>query len=119
MLKPALTPSRVAFTARSAARFLRAANRAGLISGEGGPKAMLALAPNLARYHFTTAREVEQGAAAVPERTALIDDDGLLSYRQLRDQSRTLGRWLLQVLSLIHISEPTRLRQLSRMPSSA
>ncbi|OHF36983.1 AMP-binding protein [Corynebacterium sp. HMSC074A01] len=97
MHKPALTPSRVAFTARSTVRFLRAANRAGLISGEGGPKAMLALAPNLARYHFTTAREVEQGAAAVPERTALIDDDGLLSYRQLRDQSRTLGRWLLQV----------------------
>ena len=97
MHKPALTPSRVAFTARSTVRFLRAAHRAGLISGEGGPKAMLALVPNLARYHFTTAREVEQGAAAVPERTALIDDDGLLSYRQLRDQSRTLGRWLLQV----------------------
>lgn len=97
MLKPALTPSRVAFTARSTVRFLRAANRAGLISGEGGPKAMLTLAPNLARYHFTTAREVEQGAVAVPERTALIDDDGLLSYRQLRDHSRTLARWLLQI----------------------
>ena len=29
------------------------------------------------------------------------------------------GGWVTMLLSLIHISEPTRLRQLSRMPSSA
>lgn len=97
MSLPALSPARAAFTARSAARFVRAAHRAGLISGEGGPKAIAALVPTLARYRFTTAREVEQGAAAVPERTALIDDDGILSYRQLRDHSHTLGRWMLDV----------------------
>ena len=98
MPHPALSPvGRAAFTARSAVRFLRAATRAGFISAEGGPKALLTLAPALARYRFTTAREVEQGAAAVPERTALIDDDGLLTYRQLRDHSRTLGRWMLDV----------------------
>jgi len=72
-----------------------AITRAGIISTEGGPKAALALAPNLARYRFTTAREIEQGAAASPERTALIDDDGVLSYRQLRAQSRSLGKWLV------------------------
>ena len=59
--------------------------------------AALALAPNLARYWFTTAREVEQGAAAVPDRIALIDDTGVLTYRQLRDDSRTLAAWLLDM----------------------
>ena len=45
----------------------------------------------------------------------------------IRDLSFELGSVLLEgwpafaarALSLIHISEPTRLRQLSRMPSSA
>ncbi|AQQ14190.1 Long-chain-fatty-acid--CoA ligase [Corynebacterium glaucum] len=83
------------FLLRSFARFVPAITRAGIISTEGGPKAALALAPNLARYRFTTAREIEQGAAASPERTALIDDDGVLSYRQLRAQSRSLGKWLV------------------------
>ncbi|WP_301925647.1 AMP-binding protein [Corynebacterium glaucum] len=83
------------FLLRSFARFVPAVTRAGIISTEGGPKAALALAPNLVRYRFTTAREIEQGAAASPDRTALIDDDGVLSYRQLRTQSRTLGKWLV------------------------
>ena len=68
-----------------------------MVSAEGGPRAALALAPNLARYWFTTAREVEQGAAAVPDRIALIDDTGVLTYRQLRDDSRRLAQWLLTV----------------------
>ena len=54
-----------------------AVTRAGIVSAEGGPRAALALAPNLARYWFTTAREVEQGAAAAPDRIALIDDTGV------------------------------------------
>lgn len=83
------------FLLRSFARFVPAVTRAGIVSTEGGPKAALAVLPYLARYRFTTAREIEQGAAASPDRTALIDDDGVLSYRQLRKQSRTLGKWLI------------------------
>ena len=83
------------FLLKSFARFVPAVTRAGFVSAEGGPRAALALAPNLARYWFTTAREVEQGAAAAPERIALIDDTGVLTYRQLRDDSRSLAKWLL------------------------
>ena len=83
------------FLLKSFARFVPAVTRAGIVSAEGGPRAALALAPNLARYWFTTAREVEQGAAAAPDRIALIDDTGVLTYRQLRDDSRTLAKWLL------------------------
>ena len=83
------------FLLKSFARFVPAVTRAGFVSAEGGPRAALALAPNLARYWFTTAREVEQGAAAAPDRIALIDDTGVLTYRQLRDDSRTLAKWLL------------------------
>ena len=85
------------FLMRSFARFARAVTRSGMVSGEGGPRAALAVAPSLARYWFTTAREVEQGAAAVPDRIALIDDTGVLTYRQLRDDSRRLAQWLLTV----------------------
>ena len=67
-----------------------------MVSAEGGPRAALALAPNLARYWFTTAREIEQGAAAVPDRLALIDDTGTLTYRQLRHDARKVAKWLLQ-----------------------
>ena len=83
------------FLLKSFARFVPAVTRAGIVSAEGGPRAALALAPNLARYWFTTAREVEQGAAAAPDRIALIDDTGVLTYRQLRDDSRSLAKWLL------------------------
>lgn len=83
------------FLLKSFARFVPAVTRAGFVSAEGGPRAALALAPNLARYWFTTAREVEQGAAAAPERIALIDDTGVLTYRQLRDDSHSLAKWLL------------------------
>ena len=85
------------FLLKSFARFVPAVTRAGFVSAEGGPRAALALAPNLARYWFTTAREVEQGAAAAPDRIALIDDTGVTTYRQLRDDSRTLAKWLLSV----------------------
>ena len=83
------------FLLKSFARFVPAVTRAGIISAEGGPRAALALIPNLARYWFTTAREIEQGAAAVPDRLALIDDTGALTYRQLREDSRTVAKWLL------------------------
>ena len=85
------------FVLKSFARFVPAVTRAGLVSAEGGPKAAAQLLPNLARYWFTTAREVEQGAVVVPDRIALIDDTGVLTYRQLRDDARRLAQWLLTV----------------------
>lgn len=88
---------RPAFLLHSFVRFLPAVTRAGLVSTEGGPRAAAQLVPNLARYWFSTARELEQGAAATPDRTALIDDSGVLSYQQLRDQARTVASWLIQL----------------------
>ncbi len=83
------------FLARSFARFVPAVLRSGLVSLEGSPRAAAQLVPNLTRYWFTTAREIEQGAAAVPDRIALIDDDGALPYRQLRYDARALAKWLI------------------------
>ena len=86
--------SDVTFHAAALGRFIPSLFRAGLISPAGGPRAVALTAPVLARYRFTTAREVEQAYMTCPERLALIDDDGALTYRQLRDHSRTFARWL-------------------------
>ncbi|MDO4762175.1 MAG: AMP-binding protein [Corynebacterium sp.] len=79
--------------------------RSGLLSNEGGAKAGLMLLPVQARYRFSTAREVEQGYFACPERIALIDDDGQLTYRQLRTNSRTVASYLNQLKSRIGAEE--------------
>ncbi|UUA87471.1 AMP-binding protein [Corynebacterium pseudogenitalium] len=78
-------------------RFLRATHRAGMISLGNSQKAALGVIPNLLRFRFTTARAIEQGYLAAPERTALIDDAGLLTYRDLRTQARNVARWILTV----------------------
>lgn len=78
-------------------RFLRATHRAGMISLGNSPKATLGVIPNLLRFRFTTARAIEQGYLTAPERTALIDDAGLLTYRDLRTQARNVARWVLTV----------------------
>lgn len=67
-----------------------------IVSFEGGPSVFVRGFGDLPRWGITAAREVEQGARCCPERTALIDDSGLLTYRQLRDASRKLARWLLK-----------------------
>lgn len=89
--------SDVTFHAAALARFIPSLFRAGLISPAGGPRAVALTAPVLARYRFTTAREVEQAYMTCPERLALIDDDGALTYRQLREESQTFARWLLSL----------------------
>ncbi|WKD56737.1 Long-chain-fatty-acid--CoA ligase [Corynebacterium capitovis DSM 44611] len=95
---PTASPlQRVAFTATSTVKFVSAALRAGILTPEGGHKSMTGLLPVLARYRFTTAREVEQANNTVPERNALIDDDGVLTYGQLADRSKAVARWLLQL----------------------
>ena len=77
-----------AVTARALGEFLPAVLRSGILSLGGG----LGQAGALGRYWFTTAREVEQGNLSTPHRIALIDDDGELTYRQLRENSRSLAR---------------------------
>ena len=89
--------SDIIFHAAALARFIPSLFRAGLISPAGGPRAVALTAPVLARYRFTTAREVEQAYMTCPERLALIDDDGALTYRQLREESQTFARWLLSL----------------------
>lgn len=85
------------FLGKSFIRFARAINRAGILNSEGNLRAALIGVPNLARYRFTPARAIEQGAAIAPDHTALIDDNGTMSYHQLRQQSRRLAKWLLAV----------------------
>ena len=89
--------SDIAFHASALARFVPSLFKAGLISPQGGVRALAATLPVLARYRFTTAREVEQAYLTCPERLALIDDDGALTYRHLREQSQTFARWLLSL----------------------
>lgn len=69
--------------------------RRGIVSFEGGPGVFIRGFGDLPRWGITAAREVEQGARCCPSRNALIDDDGVLSYQQLRDGCRKLARWLL------------------------
>ncbi|MDO5031888.1 AMP-binding protein [Corynebacterium sp.] len=86
--------SDLSFHAGALARFVPCLFRSGIISTEGGPRALAQTLPVLARYRFTTAREIEQGYLTRPERLALIDDDGALTYRQLRNQARAFAQYL-------------------------
>lgn len=70
--------------------------RRGIVGFEGGPGVFIRGFGDVPRWGITTAREVEQAARCCPHRNALIDDDGVMSYKQLRDGSRTLAQWLLK-----------------------
>ncbi|MDR7330839.1 AMP-binding protein [Corynebacterium guangdongense] len=101
-MPPALAD--VAFNAKAMAKFLPAVLKSGIVDPTAGVKSGLATLPILARYHFTLARELEQAYATCPDRIALIDDDGTLTYRQFRDQARTIARWLQSLgLEEIHM----------------
>ncbi len=76
--------------------FLPEMFRSGIISSEGGAKAALSTLPVLSRYRFSTAREIEQAYITCPNRTALIDDSGSLTYTELRNNSRILASYLRQ-----------------------
>lgn len=86
--------SELKFHAGAIGRFIPALVRSGIVTHEGGIKAAASTLPVLARYRFTTARELEQGYLTCPERLALIDDDGTLTYRQLRNQAQAFARFL-------------------------
>lgn len=96
--------ARMATTARALGQLVPSMARAGLLSAEGSTKALLSTVPVVVRYRFTTAREIEQAANAVPDRTALIDDDGELTFAQLRDHAQAVAKWLLSLeLDEIHL----------------
>lgn len=84
----------VVFQAKGVAALVPALIKSGIVGAHGG-KATAVLPANLARYRLTTARELEQGYATCPERIALIDDTGAMTYRQLRNDARTLAKHLL------------------------
>ncbi|GAB3074075.1 AMP-binding protein [Corynebacterium aquatimens] len=68
----------------------------GVVSLEGGPGVFLTGFQDLPRWGLSTAREVHQGARCCPHRNAIIDDDGVITYAQLRDNSRKLAQWLVK-----------------------
>ena len=86
-----------AATARALASFIPGVVRSGIVGLHGGPAAVASTPSVLARYWFTTAREVEQGHQTTPHRVALIDDDGELTYRQLRENSQSVARHLVSL----------------------
>ncbi|AKK07731.1 AMP-binding protein [Corynebacterium testudinoris] len=86
-----------AATARALGEFVPSVLRSGIVSLRSGAATTLSTPAVLARYWFTTAREVEQGHITAPHRLAIIDDDGELTYRQLRDNSQSVARHLLSL----------------------
>ncbi|WP_334137718.1 AMP-binding protein [Corynebacterium variabile] len=81
----------------------------GLLKG-GTPGEHLASARNLARYGASMTGLLEAGTARFPERIALVDDEGELTYRQLRTQARLTAH----VLASRGITEESRVGILAR-----
>lgn len=71
--------------------------KSGIISPKDGIRAFVHAPSILARYWLSTAREVEQAALIEPDRPALIDDDGTLTYRDLQQQATNFARYLHQL----------------------
>lgn len=96
--------ARMATTTGALSQLVPSMAKAGLLSSEGSAKALLKTLPVVLRYRFTTAREIEQAANAVPDRIALIDDEGELTFAQLREQAQSVAKWLLSLqLDEIHL----------------
>lgn len=101
--------ARMATTTGAIGQLIPSMAKAGLLSAEGSSKALLNTLPIALRYRFTTAREIEQATNAVPDRIALIDDEGELTYAQLREQSQSVAKWLLSLeLNEIHLGVMAR-----------
>lgn len=86
--------SDLAFKAAAISRFVPELFKSGIITHHDGITPLIKAGPILTRYRFTTARELEQGYITCPDRIALIDDDGTLTYRQLRNNAQTLAKHL-------------------------
>lgn len=81
----------------------------GLLKG-GTPAEHLAGVKSLARYGASMSGLLEAGTARFPDRIALVDDDGELTYRELRTQARHTAR----VLASHGIGEKSRVGILAR-----
>lgn len=66
--------------------------RSGVVTKGGGARMKLNLVEGIYRWGFTAARQVWYSAQAAPDRTAIIDDMGQITYRQLCDDSMALAR---------------------------
>src|SRR5271154_1380174 len=73
----------------------RALVSSGLLSPPG-PLAVLRLAHELYRGGVNLYTLLAVSAARWPDRTAMIDDDGALSYRELQAKTESLGRQLIR-----------------------
>ncbi len=87
--------TKAAFHTRALSSLANTLVKSGIVGTHGGPKAMAMLPALLARYRFTTARELEQAYYVCPERVALMDDDGVLTYRQLRNHAHNFAQYLI------------------------
>ena len=71
--------------------------RTGIIAPGDNPRALLHTPGIVARYWLSTAREIEQAALICPDRPALLDDEGTITYRDLQQQATTFARYLHQL----------------------
>ena len=70
--------------------------KSGAVVRDGGLKGKVAFVRGIAQYGFTTSRQAWYAAEVAPERTAIIDDSGEVTYRQLRTDVLALARALTQ-----------------------
>ena len=87
----------IAFNAKALGKFVPAVLESGIVDPTAGVGPVVKLPAVLGRYWFTLAREVEQAAITCPDRLALIDDDGALTYRQFQNDSKLIARHLLSL----------------------
>lgn len=69
--------------------------QSGVVVQGKGPWGKIVLWASVARYGFTCARQFWYAAYADPNRTAIIDDMGEITYQELNDESQAMARVLL------------------------
>lgn len=91
------------------ARALRELGRAGLI-GPVRPDRLARMAKAAIRYRLTVAAGYSAGAARHPDRTAIVDDEGTVTYRELAERTDRIA----QALAESGVGEGTRVGVLCR-----
>ena len=71
---------------------IRSVLRSGVVVQNTGLWGKVVLWGGIGRYGFTCARQVWYAAYTEPDRTAIIDDMGEITYRELRDAAQDLAR---------------------------
>ena len=85
---------RVKINTLGAARLVERLYDHGFITAQGGASAWVTFPKLTARYRNTLSRSVGYAKTIVPNRVALIDDEGSLSYRELQEQSYRFAQYL-------------------------